>query len=539
MNTRRIALHAFLLTLAALTQPAMAQSSACPMKPIWVVFVNGIQNSPNDASSSIVTLQNHHWDLVGANEPTQYALVYNPKGTLSRDILEAAYQSLPQYGAANLTELFESLFGLRPANEVLQNALRAKLAGLASLANIPQEAAVIRQAHAAIYGQLLAGTSGQGLTGEAGGIVTVAHSQGNLFANLTYSDIPDKARLRVVSVATPDDHVGGSGPYFTAQEDLFAQMFIAARQLAGLGTLSPNTSLGSLSQISLANMLGHSFEKAYLTAPATELEIISAVESARQSIGYAPQNPAACNPPPTTQIIVPIRTEGRTLAMFQCTLATPDCPPLLTGASQTEFLTTQNGILHAEVPFAVADLSYSISISNSVDQARLILDITGAMGGIGPPIGPTTPSASGPVRRYPYTEVISELLSDYLITLPETPPFAHSQVFYDITSEVERSEFDLGVPFSFGGNEPGASEYRCLPLGRFGPSFDTPGTIDTLGSNGSGSFIIGPGSHTLSIHPEAKLRLRSGFNDVTPLRFGDCRFNARVDIRIFTNHLTN
>jgi hypothetical protein len=55
-------------------------------------------------------------------------------------------------------------------------------------------------------------------------VLLVAHSQGNLFGNKMYEDMPDKYRtkFRMVSVATPADHVMKSGqtsPYVTASGD--------------------------------------------------------------------------------------------------------------------------------------------------------------------------------------------------------------------------------------------------------------------------------------------------------------------------------
>jgi hypothetical protein len=278
-----------------MTTPAIAQQAACFPSPIWVVYVNGIQNDPGEATRSGLALEAAHGPLVSVSQPTQYALLYNPSGNLGRDLLESAYQSLPQMGVATLTEFFETLFGLRPQSSAFQAALHASVERFATLTNVAPEAEWIRSLHGYYHTAIFAGTTGQGLAGPAGGIVVVAHSQGNFFANLTYADSLQKNRLRIVGVATPDYPVGGGGPYFTAQEDLFAQLFIAARRAAGQTYSPPNTSLGwPVSQLSIENMLGHSFEKAYLNSQATTMEVVAAVESARQSIGYAPQNPSAC-----------------------------------------------------------------------------------------------------------------------------------------------------------------------------------------------------------------------------------------------------
>jgi len=52
-------------------------------------------------------------------------------------------------------------------------------------------------------------------------VLLVAHSQGNLFGNKMYTLMNDaqKEKFRMVSVATPADHVAGGGPYVTASGD--------------------------------------------------------------------------------------------------------------------------------------------------------------------------------------------------------------------------------------------------------------------------------------------------------------------------------
>lgn len=289
MNSRNV-ITTVLGTIVGLVHiaPATSQQTSCEPKPVWIVYVNGIQNSPEQAHVGENALEKAHSPTVLAGEPTQYALLYNPSGTLARDIFESAYQSLPQYGVANLTQLFEAIFGLRPASDALRALIFSAAEGVAGLTNVSAEANAIAAAHKYAYEAILTGETGQGLSGPAAGIVVVAHSQGNLFANRAYALLapPERARMRVVSVATPDDHVAGGGPHFTALEDVFAQLFLLARNRVGLEVLEVNTSLGwPLTQLGISNTLGHGFESAYLLA-APRWGILSAVENARQSIGY-------------------------------------------------------------------------------------------------------------------------------------------------------------------------------------------------------------------------------------------------------------
>jgi hypothetical protein len=248
----------------------------------------------------------------------------------------------------------------------------------------------------------------------------------------------------------------------------------------------------------------------------------------------------AKKPPPSnaTNMIVPVRTDARVVASFQCTRDLKDCPPLLTGSTQSFSSNAQSGSLMATIGGAAAMINYSIQIQNSHLESSIVLDVSADIGGLGPAIGPITPSAIGPVRYYPFTESTASLVSEFQFNVPEMPPglpfAAYPRLRTESTSTIQESNYNLGPGFST--NEGTQSQGKCQPLGQFGPIFDTPGTIHTLPSNGSSSELMGPGTRILRIAPLAQLLLHSGFSttaaSVPAPRFGICTFTARTVITI-------
>lgn len=93
---------------------------------------------------------------------------------------------------------------------------------------------------------------------EGNKIIIVAHSQGNLFANIAYLGINSQyiEGLGIVSVGNPDDHVGGGGPYTTLDEDIIIGSVP--------GSLPAN--LDNFFGINLSDLTGHTFAKSYMAS---------------------------------------------------------------------------------------------------------------------------------------------------------------------------------------------------------------------------------------------------------------------------------
>jgi hypothetical protein len=173
------------------------------------MFGNGVFNLESEALSSLRLLEREleakatGTDLDGVIE---YKLSYNPSDGLLLDLLEAFEQTVQ----TDWTSFWRYLAGLDPMPDFLQDILK-EMASAADAAVVQANPAV--QKHIANYNTLLS---------EGNKVVLVAHSQGNLFANIAYLGIyPEYINsFGVVSVGTPDNYVAGDGPYTTLDEDI-------------------------------------------------------------------------------------------------------------------------------------------------------------------------------------------------------------------------------------------------------------------------------------------------------------------------------
>jgi hypothetical protein len=95
-------------------------------------------------------------------------------------------------------------------------------------------------------------------------IIIVAHSEGNLFANIAYNVLRSRGvaegRLAVVAVATPEAFVPGNGPWTTLSEDIVIGYLALA--LPGRFPLAPNIS----NNLGNCVFLCHSFVDVYMVA---------------------------------------------------------------------------------------------------------------------------------------------------------------------------------------------------------------------------------------------------------------------------------
>jgi hypothetical protein len=91
---------------------------------------------------------------------------------------------------------------------------------------------------------------------EGNKVVVVAHSQGNLFANIAYLGLDSQYSdgFGIVSIGNPDNYVAGSGPYTTLEED----------NVIGNVSESLPANLDNFFGINLRDLSGHTFEKSYM-----------------------------------------------------------------------------------------------------------------------------------------------------------------------------------------------------------------------------------------------------------------------------------
>jgi hypothetical protein len=103
-------------------------------------------------------------------------------------------------------------------------------------------------------------------------IITVAHSQGNLYTNFSFREI-DSNLTSMVSVATPDSYVYGDGPYFTFKSDGIIKYILEA--------LPPNIVRTN------AGYFDHEFVNHYLKDEPTKEKILLSIHEAIQNPTYS------------------------------------------------------------------------------------------------------------------------------------------------------------------------------------------------------------------------------------------------------------
>jgi hypothetical protein len=169
-----------------------------------------------------------------------YATAHDPSDGKLLDLVETFEQNLQ----TDWSQFWRYLAGLDPMPDFLQNKLK-------EIANTVDES--ILQANPAVQGHV---EKYNKFLSEGNKVVVVAHSQGNLFANIAYLGIDSLYidGFGIVSVGNPDDYVAGSGPYTTLDEDIIIGSVP--------GSLSAN--LDNFFGINLQDLTGHMFAKSYM-----------------------------------------------------------------------------------------------------------------------------------------------------------------------------------------------------------------------------------------------------------------------------------
>lgn len=255
----------------------------CNDKFINVIFGNGVYNTFEDADLSKELLKNRLVPKLSAlnlGNLVIFNVAHNPTLAVINDLLEAFTQNQQ----TDTIQFWKYLAGLDLMPDYLQHKLKF-LSSNISASIIEANPAV--QEHIEIYNGLLCGGNK---------VVVVAHSQGNMFANLAFEGLnPDVADgFGIVSVANPDSYVAGGGPYTTIVEDIviFVIPFALPANLNNFGGTNP------------ADWSGHEFGASYMAAgkPA-ESKILEDIETTITSlewpepcietllyVGYKPSN---------------------------------------------------------------------------------------------------------------------------------------------------------------------------------------------------------------------------------------------------------
>jgi len=224
---------------------------------VYVIFGNGVWNNKEDADRSRLLLTSRLESHVSGTDLEgiiSYATAHNPSDGWFADLMETFEQNLE----TDWTQFWRYLTGLDPMPDFLQNKL-IEIANTVDESILQGNPAV--QNHVDLY---------NGFLREGNKVVVVAHSQGNLFANIAYLGIDSQYidSFGIVSVGNPDSYVAGDGSYTTIDEDIIIGSVP--------GSLPAN--LDNFFGINIHDLSGHTFGKSYMAHDhQAESEILSNV----------------------------------------------------------------------------------------------------------------------------------------------------------------------------------------------------------------------------------------------------------------------
>ena len=271
-------LCAALMLLVSFTE-ATASEPFCvgtPSPRTVVVFGNGVMNDHDDAVKSREKIE---MLLHATLPPEEFALLdfdlaENKTYGLLNDLYESAKQKALSDNVA--VSFWRWLGGIDMMPDFFQNEM-LRLAGAFDFSSIVGSADL--NEHLDLYNKSIK---------EGKNVVTIAHSQGNFFANaewnILFSEL-SSAQMQgfgIVSVANPTSFVGGDGPYTTLEEDLVIKAIQQAIQGFGLIDfdlvvnlpLEPNATNEVSTWIS-HDILKHSFVGEYLAPGSNTVDIIT------------------------------------------------------------------------------------------------------------------------------------------------------------------------------------------------------------------------------------------------------------------------
>jgi hypothetical protein len=218
----------------------------CPIEPTTVFFINGINSLAVQADDNRrildkkirETLGNKYGDVQITGDCLNTEVAYNPTGGIIPDLLESFEQVCESDQDPHASEASKAVLGwlgLADNTGSLCQPQKADLKKYFKVTNLSEDTLDLIKVYAALYHAKIQRDNRD--------VILVSHSQGNLFANLEYEDAglsdSDRARIHIVAVATPSDHVDGYMPgnerYVTLTQDVIAS------QVFPIEHLSPNS----------------------------------------------------------------------------------------------------------------------------------------------------------------------------------------------------------------------------------------------------------------------------------------------------------
>jgi len=212
---------------------------------VHVYFGNGVWNNEAEADASAMLLMLRLEGKVAGTE-LEGIITYGTSHNPSDGTLQDLWETFVQNGQTDDSQFWRYLAGLDPIPDFFQDKLK-EIANEIDAAIVQANPAV--QKHIEKYNKFLS---------EGNKVVVIAHSQGNLFANIAYLGIDSQyiEGFGIVSVGNPDNFVAGGGPYTTIDEDII------------IGSVSGSlpANLDNFFGINLNDLSGHTFAKSYMAS---------------------------------------------------------------------------------------------------------------------------------------------------------------------------------------------------------------------------------------------------------------------------------
>jgi hypothetical protein len=278
----------FAALLCSICVSLVAEESACNPKDeeIIVAFLNGINNTEDEARKSVVYLRDAYGDTAPNTASLKYELLYNEsKGALS-DLHEVYGQILEAEGPeihAALKEQYDLLMLLSVKDETWLEKLFDAIPALASfgyqfnkdrLVKFQQSLLGLSQNPPAEIDYAAHRTRIDSWALEGNRILFVAHSQGNLFATAAYKYAVQKLGedyTDIIHVAPPSDKIMGN--YVLADKDRVIN-WLTPYGAPEYTTIIPDYSDRPPGPNGQTDILGHGFVEIYINAAFTPLRII-------------------------------------------------------------------------------------------------------------------------------------------------------------------------------------------------------------------------------------------------------------------------
>jgi hypothetical protein len=220
----------------------------CSVKPTVVFYINGIRTSALEAGIDKNILLSAMLNSFGGDLPTDLTVrhVYNPTSGGTADLGESVQQRLTELGIRTTESIGAILSKLHRQPEMVQLAVRDEV--LKAVQTDPSFSIVAQ--HIAEFRRTA--------LNRGNNIILVAHSQGNLFANLAYSALSadEQRRTRLLSVATPSGFTAGNGPHTTDWNDIIG-LIPTSRRANVLNTKN-------IVEVLYLDFFGHSFSRYYM-----------------------------------------------------------------------------------------------------------------------------------------------------------------------------------------------------------------------------------------------------------------------------------